>query len=179
MRRLLVPPERTRHTPPMFKLPAELKAKGEQAEAAFRAWLNRSGVAFLYVEQSPLNVPDKMRGKIKRPDYLVGIPYAGSMAFDVKAKTAYDDHLLFDVGEVDKLARYSAHFHVSVYFACLDLEAPERFYWVALRDLIGRVPEWRGKARVVAIPTAEAFEVTFTLPFLDAYMQFSEQSLAL
>ncbi|ANV25626.1 hypothetical protein [Agrobacterium pusense] len=163
----------------MFKLSAELKAKGDEAEAAFRAWLNRSGVAFLYVEQSPLNVPDKMRGKIKRPDYLVGIPYAGSMAFDVKAKTAYDDQLLFEVNEVDKLARYSAHFHVSVYFACLDLDRPDRFYWVALRDLIGRVPEWRGKARVVSIATADTFEVPFTLPFLDAYMQFSEHSLAL
>lgn len=163
----------------MFRLSPELKAKGEKAEADFRAWLNRSGVAFLYVEQSPLNVPDKLRGKIKRPDYLVGIPFAGSMAFDVKAKAAYDDRLLFDVGEVDKLARYSAHFHVSVYFACLDLETPDRFYWVALRDLVGRAPEWRGKARVVAIPTVEAFVVTFSLPFLDAYMQFSEHSLAL
>lgn len=162
----------------MFRLPPALKAKGEQAEAAFRAWLNQSGVAFLYVEQSPLNVPDKLRGKIKRPDYLVGIPYAGSMAFDVKAKTAYDDCLLFEVGEVDKLARYSAHFHVSVYFACLDLDRPDRFHWVALRDLIGRVPERRGKARVLAIPTAEAFEVDFALSFLDAYMRFSEHSLA-
>jgi hypothetical protein len=79
---------------------------------------------------------------------------------------------------VDKLTRYSAHFHVSVYFACLDLDRPDRFYWVALRDLIGRVPEWRGKARVVSIATADTFEVPFTLPFLDAYMQFSDHSLA-
>lgn len=89
----------------MIQLSPELKAKGEHAEAAFRAWLNRSGVAFLYVEQSPLNVPDKMRGWIKRSDYLVGIPYAGSMAFDVKAKSTYDDKLIFEVGELDKLAR--------------------------------------------------------------------------
>ena len=163
----------------MFNLPAALKAKGDEAEAAFRTWLNRSGVAFLYVEQSPLNVPDKMRGKIKRPDYLVGIPYAGSMAFDVKAKSAYDDHLLFEVSEVDKLARYSAHFHTSVYFACLDLDQPDRFYWVALHDLIGRAPEWRGKARVIAMPVTDTFEVAFTTPFLEAYMRFSEHSLAL
>lgn len=162
----------------MFQLSPALKAKGEQAEATFRAWLNQSGVAFLYVEQSPLNVPDKMRGKIKRPDYLVGIPYAGSTAFDVKAKSAYDDCQLFEVGEVDKLARYSAHFHVSVYFACLDLDRPDRFHWVALRDLIGRPPDRRGKTRVLVVPTAEAFEVEFVLPFLDAYMRFSEHSLA-
>lgn len=56
----------------MFRLPADRKAKGEEAEASFRTWLNQSGVAFLYVEQSPLNVHDRLRGRIKRPDYLVG-----------------------------------------------------------------------------------------------------------
>lgn len=162
----------------MFQLSPELKAKGEQAEAAFRAWLNESGVAFLYVEQSPLNVPEKMRGKIKRPDYIVGIPYTGCMAFDVKAKSAYDDRLIFELGEVDKLARFGAHFHMSLYFACFDLDAPDRFYWVALRDLIGRAPERRGKARVVTIPTAEAFEVEYSAPFLDAYMGFSAHCLS-
>lgn len=73
----------------MFTLPPELKAKGEQAEAAFRDWLNRSGVAYMYVEQSPLTVPERLRGRIKRPDYLVGIPHAGILAFDVKAKSIY------------------------------------------------------------------------------------------
>lgn len=143
----------------MFKLPAELKAKGELAEAAFRAWLNQSGVAFLYIEQSPLNVPDRLRGRIKRPDYLVGIPYAGMMAFDVKAKSAYDERLIFEVGEVEKLARFEAFFHLSVYFGCLDLDRPERLYWVPLRGLIGRAPERRGKARVLTYGIAEAFEV--------------------
>lgn len=149
------------------------------AESAFRAWLNQSGVAFLYVEQSRLNVPERLRGKIKRPDYLVGIPYAGSPAFDVKAKSAYDDHLIFELGEIDKLAHYGAHFHVSVYFACFDLNMPDRFYWVPLRDLLRRAPKRRGKARVITIPTAEAFEVSFSEPFLTAYMRFSAQSLAL
>lgn len=102
------------HASAMYRLPADLKAKGDEAEASFRAWLNQSGVAFLYVEQSPLNVPDRLRGRIKRPDYLVGIPHAGMMAFDVKAKSTYDDHLLFEVGEVDKLACFEAFFHMTV-----------------------------------------------------------------
>lgn len=162
----------------MFHLSPELKAKGEAAEAAFRAWLNQSGVAFLYVEQSRLNVPERLRGKIKRPDYLVGIPYAGSMAFDVKTKVAYDDHLIFEVGEIDKLARYGAHFHVSVYFACFDLDVPDRFYWVPLHDLVHRAPERRGRARVLTMPTTEAFEVAFAEPFLDAYLRFSAHALS-
>ncbi|TBF85693.1 hypothetical protein [Rhizobium leguminosarum] len=163
----------------MFQLSAELKAKGEKAEVAFRAWLNQSGVPYLYVEQSRLNVPVFLRGRIKRPDYIVGIPFAGSMAFDVKAKSAYAEQLLFPLDEVEKLARFSAHFHVSLYFACLDVDVPERFYWVPLRDLVNRTPERRGKARVVAFPIGRAFEVRFDEPFLDAYLRFSANSLAL
>lgn len=89
----------------MFTLSPELKAKGEKAEADFRAWLNRSGVAYMYVEQSPLTVPEALRGRIKRPDYLVGIPHAGTLAFDVKAKYVYADHFIFDEDEVQSKRR--------------------------------------------------------------------------
>ena len=54
-----------------------------------------------------------------------------------------------------------------------DLDAPDHFYWVPLRDLIGRAPERRGKTRVVTIPTAEAFEVSYDRPFLDAHIAFA------
>lgn len=160
-----------------FHLSPELKAKGEKAEGEFRAWLNRSGVPYLYVEQSPLNVPIFLRGRIKRPDYIVGIPYAGSMAFDVKAKSTYDDHLIFAVDEIEKLARYGAHFHVSVYFACLDLDQPERFYWVPLQELIGRPHERRAKALVITFPVERAMKVQFSEPFFDAYMRFTAEAL--
>lgn len=163
----------------MFQLPTALKAKGEDAEACFRAWLNRSGVAFLYVEQSPLNVPDRLRGRIKRPDYLVGIPHAGMMAFDVKAKSTYDEQLLFEVGEVDKLACFEAFFHITVNFACLDLDDPTRFYWVPLRALLGRSVERRGRARVLPFPIADALDVEMREGFLDAYARFSQRSLGL
>ena len=163
----------------MFRLSAHLKAKGDEAEASFRAWLNQSGVAFLYVEQSPLNVPDRLRRKIKRPDYLVGIPHAGMLAFDVKAKSAYNDHLLFEVGEVDKLACFEAFFHMTVNFACLDLDDPEHFYWVPLRALMGRDIERRGRARVLAFPIKEALQVAVSDGFLEAYGRFSQRSLGI
>ncbi len=163
----------------MFRLPAALKAKGEEAEASFRAWLNQSGVAFLYVEQSPMNVPDRLRGRIKRPDYLVGIPHAGMMAFDVKAKSLYDEQMLFEVGEVDKLACFEAFFHMTVNFACLDLEDPDHFYWVPLRALIGCPIERRGKVRVFAFPASHALKVEMTERFLEAYGRFSLKSLGI
>lgn len=161
----------------MFRLSKTLKAKGEAAEAAFRDWLNKSGVAFLYIEQSPLNVPTKLRGRLKRPDYLVGIPHAGMMAFDVKAKTAYDDQLIFEVGELEKLNRFAAYFHLSVYFACLDLDCPDRFYWVPLQHLLHRPVARRARARVVTMPLTEAFEVALQDPFLSAVMRLAQKSL--
>lgn len=161
----------------MFELPADLKAKGEKAEAAFRAWLNQESAAFLYIEQSPLNVPAPLRGKIKRPDYLVGLPSVGMVAFDVKAKTTYDDCLLFEVGELKKLRRFSGFFNVTVLFACLDLDAPERFLWVALHDLLQRPVERRGRVAVVVMPVAEAFAVSTAEPFMEAFFRFGRQAL--
>ena len=178
-RHLVARNTRSAHPSRMFRLNPALKAKGEEAEASFRAWLNQSGVAFLYVEQSPLNVPDRLRRKIKRPDYLVGIPHAGMMAFDVKAKSTYDDHLLFEVGEVDKLACFEAFFHMTMNFACLDIEEPGHFYWVPLRALAGRSVERRGRARVLAFPIADALQVAMDEGFLEAYSRFSQKSLGL
>lgn len=49
-------------------------------------------------------MPERLRGHIKRPDYLAGIPYADLLAFDVKAKSIYDGHLIFDLEELEKVA---------------------------------------------------------------------------
>lgn len=161
----------------VYTLPQELKAKGEKAEADFRAWLNHSSVAYMYVEQSPLTVPEGLRGRIKRPDYIVGIPHAGSLAFDVKAKTVYDGELIFDLEEVQKLGLFGRFFNMTVYFACLDLVREDRHWWVPLHELQLREPERRGKRRVVTMPIDDAFEVHLDQPFLDAVMAYSLRSL--
>ncbi len=73
------------------------------------------------------------------------------MAFDVKAKSTYDDCLLFEAGELKKLSRFSGFFNVTVLFACVDLDKPEQFVWVSLaRPVVaaggtgaGKPPWWR------------------------------------
>lgn len=161
----------------MFQLPAALKAKGDQAEAGFRAWLDWSGIAYMYVEQSPLTVPAGLRGRIKRPDYIVGIPHAGSLAFDVKAKTDYDGLFIFDAAEVAKLALFGRLFNLTAYFACLDLDDETRHWWVPLAELQTRPPERRGKRAVLTFPVANALEVRAQQSFLDAVMASSRRSL--
>lgn len=161
----------------MFILPAALKAKGEQAEAGFRAWLDWSGVAYMYVEQSPLTVPAGLRGRIKRPDYIVGIPHAGSLAFDVKAKTDYEGVLIFDAAEVAKLALFARLFNLTPYFACLDLDDERRHWWVPLAELQLRLPERRGKRAVLTFPITEALEVQAEQSFLEAVIACGRRSL--
>ena len=66
----------------------EPRAQGQAAEDRFRAWLDRCRLAHLYIDQSPFTFLD-LHGKIKRPDFLVGIPTIGTIAVDVKAKRIY------------------------------------------------------------------------------------------
>lgn len=46
-------------------------AKSTASEPAFRQWLDTAVLPHISVEQSPLAVPSPLRGKIKRPDYIV------------------------------------------------------------------------------------------------------------
>ena len=147
-------------------------ARGAAAEQAFAAWLDASVLPHMYVEQSPLTVPAPLRGAIKRPDYLVGIPGVGLVAFDVKAKTVYArDGLIFDVAEVQKLRVFARLFHLSVYFACLDPEGGPAGYWVRL-DQLDEVPAVRRNgALTLALPCERALPVSLDEPFYAAFVR--------
>ena len=75
----------------MARVAPHLIARGMAAERRFQDWLDASVVPHLYVEQSPLTVPAPLKGRIKRPDYLVGLPGIGLVAFDVKSKALFDE----------------------------------------------------------------------------------------
>jgi hypothetical protein len=146
-------------------------AKGAEAEVAFRAWLDSAVLPHVYVEQSPLTVPVPFRGQIKRPDYLVGIPGVGLVAFDVKAKTVYPEGLIFDVAEIQKLRTFARLFHLTLYFACLDPEGGPQGYWVRLDQLDNLPAVRRAGAYTLAVPIAEALSVTLTEPFYAAFVR--------
>lgn len=145
-------------------------AKGAQAERTFRAWLDASVLPHLYVEQSPFTVPAPLCGKIKRPDYLVGIPGIGAVAFDVKAKTTYPEGLLFDLAEVQKLRTFARLFHLTVYFACLDPEGGPSAYWVRLDQLDGVAARRLARKLVLALPLDQAHLVDMRADFYSAFV---------
>lgn len=115
------------------------KIQGQAAEDRFRAWLDRCHLPHIYIEQSPFTFPAHLKGAVKRPDFLVGIPTIGTLAVDVKAKTVYDNTILIDAFEHRTLTAFETFFNTSVWFACFPPDEPHTGYLFLNRDL-ARLP---------------------------------------
>lgn len=89
----------------------------------------------MYVEQSPLTVPKGLRGDIKRPDFLVGIPTIGTLAFDVRAKSIYDERILVDAYEHRTFQNFETFFNMTVWFVCFPPDEPHACHLFLNRDL--------------------------------------------
>lgn len=128
------------------------RAQGEAAEARFRAWLDRCTLPHIFVEQSPLTLPAALKGEIKRPDFLVGIPTIGTIAIDVKAKSVYGDSIIIDDAEHRTLLNFETFFSMSVWFACCPPNEPHTCLLVLNRTLAG-LPVTRCKGEdAIAVP---------------------------
>lgn len=127
------------------------KEQGDAAEGRFRAWLDRCVLPHMYVEQSPLTVPKGLRGEIKRPDFLVGLPTIGTLAFDVKAKSIYDDHILIDADEHRTFRNFETFFNISVWYVCFPPAEPRVCHLFLNRDLEGE-PAIRHGRPALAMP---------------------------
>lgn len=64
-----------------------------------------------------------------------------------------------------------------MYFACVDQEVAGRQWWVVLTELRAQNPVRRGKRRVLAFLTADAFEINPTESFLSAIFNISSRAL--
>lgn len=131
---------------------AERRAVGAAAEDRFRAWLDRCHLPHIYVEQSPMTIPEHLKGEIKRPDFLVGIPTIGTLAVDVKAKRIYQDAILIDAYEHRTLSAFETFFNITVWFACFPPDAPHTCHLFRNASLAGLDDVTvQGKA-VLAVP---------------------------
>lgn len=113
------------------------RAQGQLAELHFRAWLDRCTLPHIYVEQSPLTLPQALKGDIKRPDFLIGIPAIGTIAVDVKAKSVYENAIIIDAYEHRTLMNFETYFSMSVWFACFPPGEPNTCHLVLNRTLAG------------------------------------------
>lgn len=128
------------------------RAQGQAAEDRFRAWLDRCTLPHIYVEQSPITLPQPLKGEIKRPDFLVGIPSIGTIAVDVKAKSIYDDTIIIDASEHRTLLNFETFFSMSVWFACFPPYEPHTCLLVLNRTLAGLPVERKKGADAIAVP---------------------------
>jgi len=116
------------------------RARGQRMEHLFQHWLDRDGLPYFYLDQSMLTVPANMRGLIKRPDFAVGIPNIGLLAFDVKAKALLKDHFVVDVDEHRRLATFETCFHMVAWFVIFPPRHAPYAYLFRNRDLAGTTP---------------------------------------
>jgi hypothetical protein len=136
----------------MTLTPQQRRAQGQAAEDRFRAWLDRCVLPHIYVEQSPLTIPQALKGEIKRPDFLVGIPAIGTIAVDVKAKSVYQDSVIIDAYEHRTLMNFETFFSMSVWFACFPPQEPHTCLLVLNRSLAG-LPVTRRKGQdAISVP---------------------------
>lgn len=142
----------------------ELQARGADAEASFQAWLDDSRLPFLYATQNQQSVPKHFKGQLKRPDYLVAFPFVGMIAVDVKAKSFYEGGLIFDVSEIDKLAKFDEIFRITTFLACVDPDNPTRTWWYRIGALTARPPVRRMGAMTIHVSISDGLEADMTRP---------------
>ena len=130
----------------------ERKAQGQAAEDRFREWLDRCCLPHIYVEQSPFTIPQPLRGEIKRPDFLVGVPTIGTIAVDVKAKRVYHDALIIDAYEHRTLLNFETFFNISVWFACFPPDEPHSCHLFQNRSLARLTTSTVNGEAVIAVP---------------------------
>lgn len=145
------------------------KAKGDRAEFRFQYWLDDSRVPHIYLDQTPLSVPMHLRGQLKRPDYVVGVPGVGSVAFDVKAKALYNGHFIFEFDEIARMRNFARLFHYTVYFACLDPDGSAASYWIRLDQFDNLMPVRRDSSLILKIPADAVQAVSMREPFQAAF----------
>lgn len=101
---------------------------------------------------SPLTLPVSLKGEIKRPDFLVGIPSIGTVAVDVKAKRVYANALIIDAYEHRTLLNFEMFFNISVWFACFPPDEAHACHLILNRSLAG-LPIGRVKGtEALAVP---------------------------
>lgn len=146
------------------------KSQGQAAEDRFRSWLDRCCLPHIYVEQSPFTIPKPLRGDIKRPDFLIGIPSIGTIAVDVKAKRIYQDALIIEAYEHRTLLNFETFFNISVWFACFPPGEPHVCHLFPNRNLAGLERMNLKGASMIAMPLKLARRADDRRDFMAALM---------
>jgi hypothetical protein len=148
--------------------------KGEGGERALQDWLDRSRLAYLFLDQSPLTIPAAHRTDIKRPDFLVAVDGNGTIAVDAKAKRFIDGYFMLDASERRRLDGFESVFGIPVWYACFPPEEPGRCFLFRNRDLMDSAVMHDPTKQSIRAPVSFGFAVEHAgLPFAQALLRAS------
>ena len=170
---------RRRQTRPEEEPPLERIEKGEGGERALQDWLDRSRLAYLFLDQTPLTIPAAHRANIKRPDFLVPIGGMEIIAVDAKAKAFVDGHFVLDASERRRLDGFETEFGMPVWYACFPPGEPRHCYLFRNRALMGPAVLYDPTKQIVRVPVTLGFAVEHAaIPFAQALLQADAPALA-
>src|SRR5262245_4339404 len=132
--------------------PLQRIEQGEGGERTLQDWLDRSRLAYLYLDQTPLTIPAAHRADIKRPDFLVAVDGLGTIAVDAKAKAFVDGYFMLDASERRRLDGFESVFGIAVWYACFPPSQPGTCHLFRSRDLNGPAVTHDTVRRVVYAP---------------------------
>jgi hypothetical protein len=133
--------------------------QGEGGERALQNWLDRSRLAYLYLDQTPLTIPAAHRAHIKRPDFLVAVEGIGTIAVDAKAKSFVDGCFVLDASERRRLNGFESIFGIPVWYACFPPEEEGSCYLFRNRQLAGPAVVHVAHQHIIRVPLALAVSV--------------------
>ena len=77
------------------------------SEEKFKNWLNHQNISWYFIDQSPETFAESFSMIIKRPDFVIQLPYKRNIYVDVKSKRIYPKYGNFTIGnnEIQKLLK--------------------------------------------------------------------------
>jgi hypothetical protein len=169
-----MPTFRRRRWRPSPQIQLERIAQGEAGERALQDWLDRSRLAYLYLDQTPLTIPAAHRTHIKRPDFLVAVDGIGTVAVDAKAKNFVADCFVLDVAERRRLDGFESMFEIPVWYACFPPTEPRLCYLFRNRDLMARAVVQDADQQILYAPLQLGCPIGHTrVPFQQALLSAS------
>ncbi|MFY0689169.1 MAG: hypothetical protein JXQ90_18510 [Cyclobacteriaceae bacterium] len=106
---------------------------GEDGEKLFKEWLDKSGLAYLYVKQDPDQYATLFGNQnVKRPDFLVLLDSIGLIAVDVKNYQLSQDncYTLNTEKEIIPALNFERLLRLPMWYAYCDEES-ESWYWIS------------------------------------------------
>jgi len=181
---------------------SENELVGARGEEAFKAFLDKNSIPYLYIGQGPVGV-EKSETLLsdlgsRRPDFLVNLPNLGYVFVDVKSRRKLgfpadktNEFYSLSAVELDGLSRLHRSLLIAVWVAFFDRDAPEgpRFHLASIpaidefrrsvNEVLGpKSPAAQRSMQVIRIPTELLTTADQQLSFRVGLQPFDDDTIA-